>query len=76
MEPQNQNVIYCHSSYGPSFGDGRDLFISSDSNKNNRYSELGSCFTHPDYSHGSNEAKSFLAGSNDFQTVEIEVYCK
>ena len=61
---------------GPIFG-VRDILISNESNTNKHsYSNLGRSFIHPDYSHGSNEAKSFLAGSEYFQVSEIEVYTK
>jgi hypothetical protein len=40
------------------------------------FSNLGHSYTHPDYRQGSNEAKSFLAGSYNFQVTEIEVYTK
>jgi hypothetical protein len=61
---------------GPIFG-VRDILISNESNTNKHsYSNLGRSFIHPDYAHGSNEAKSFLAGSEYFQVSEIEVYTK
>ena len=40
------------------------------------YSRLGSNYIHPHYAFGTNEAKTFLAGSHDFQLDEIEVYQK
>ena len=75
--PECQNTIYCHIGYGPTFGGGHDFHISDNSNTNtNSYSNLGHSYSHPDYAAGSNEAKSFLAGSNNFQVSEIEVYTK
>jgi hypothetical protein len=69
--------IYCHTSYGPTFGGGHDLHIANQSNLNaTSYSNLVHSYTHPDYAYGSNEAKSFLAGSYNFQVSEIEVYTK
>jgi hypothetical protein len=69
--------IFCFSLYGPTFGGGHDLHIANQSNTNSdSYSNLGYSYTHPDYAHGSNEAKSFLAGSFNFQVSEIEVYTK
>jgi hypothetical protein len=71
------NGIFCNSSYGPIFGGGHDLIIADKSNTNSSsYSNLGNSYTHPDYAYGSNEAKSFLAGSHTFQVSEIEVYTK
>ncbi len=40
------------------------------------YSNLGDCYKHPQYAHGTDEAQSFLAGSCYFQLDEIEVYQK
>ena len=39
-------------------------------------SDLGDCYSHPQYAEGTYEAKTFLAGSNKFQLAEIEVYQK
>jgi hypothetical protein len=69
--------ICCSSSYGPVFGGGHDLLIANNSNINTKSSsDLGHSYTHPDYEYASNEAKSFLAGSFNFQVSEIEVYTK
>jgi hypothetical protein len=74
----NKNIQYaicCYSSYGPTFGGGYDFCISSDSNTNTEsYSDLGDTYQHPNYQYKSNEARSFLAGSRNFSTSEIEVY--
>jgi hypothetical protein len=68
-------AIYCHSSYGPTFGDGSDFTISSDSNINRAsYSNLGYCYIHPDFVKGTNKTKCLLAGSYYFHISEIEVY--
>ena len=40
------------------------------------FSNLGWTYKHPQYAYGTNEAKSFLAGSHKFQLDEIEVYQK
>jgi len=75
MKPLNQRVIGCYQRYGPFFGDGADIIIKSHSNQNYKsFSNLGKCFKHPEYSHESDEAKSFLAGYFSFKTVEIEVF--
>jgi hypothetical protein len=74
---QCQYAIYCYNSYGPTFGHGHDFYISDNSNINtDSYSNLGHSYSHPDYAYGSNEARSFLAGSYNFQVSEIEVYTK
>ena len=69
---QHQKAIYCKSGYGPTFYGGIIIY----SNANTGCSNLGSSYKHPQYAYGSNEAKSFLAGSEDFQVSEIEVYQK
>jgi hypothetical protein len=77
MKWSRNDGIYCSNYYGPTFGGGHDLHIADRSNTNtSSYSNLGCSFTHPDYAYGSNEAKSFLAGSFSFQVTEIEVYAK
>ena len=71
-----QYAICCDSSYGPIFG-GFDLAIFSNSNVNkSSYSYLCDVYKHPFYTYGSTKAKSLLAGTSNFRTVEIEVYCK
>jgi len=67
------NAIYCYSRFGPTFGES-DICIFSDSNSNKlSYSDFGSSYKHPDYQYIT-ENKSILAGSNRFQTSEIEVF--
>jgi hypothetical protein len=68
-----QNAIYCDPSLGPMFCGGFSIY--SDSNKNaSSWSNLGYSYQHPNYQNGSNKAKSYLAGSCNFSTSEIEVY--
>jgi hypothetical protein len=65
---------YCMAAYGPTFGGGHDLHISSDANTNEHsYSNLGHSFVHPQHANGSSQAQSFLAGSFYFRVSEIEV---
>ena len=75
---QVQNfTIFCHAGYGPTFGGGHDICIHSLSNANNNsYSNFGHSYKHAEYVEGTNEAKSLLVGSYNFQIVEIEVYTK
>jgi hypothetical protein len=71
----HQFAIICHSRYGPMFG--HDIFIANNANTTmDSYSYLGHTYSHPQYAQGTNEAKSFLAGSFHFQLDEIEVYKK
>jgi hypothetical protein len=85
MKISNQNIqyaIYCGPSYvsflfafGGGSNGGFDFVIYSDSNNNSKsFSYLGYSYQHPNYQKGSNEAKSFLAGSYNFSTSEIEVF--
>jgi hypothetical protein len=74
---QVKSAIYCHPTYGPTFGKGSDFYISSDSNRNPKsYSRLSYSFRHPNYEYGSEESRNFLAGSHRFLTSEVEVYHK
>lgn len=68
---------YCAPKSGPVFGYGNDLKICSDSNRNDgSYSNIGCSYLHPQYAFGSDEARSFLAGSRYFLTTEIGVFSK
>jgi hypothetical protein len=73
MVKNANHAIYGHSSYGPSFGGGSDIFIIDKSNINiGSYSNLGIGYQ---YHTEDGDSKSFLAGSsNDWLTNEIEVY--
>ncbi len=72
-----ENSIYSSANYGPTFGMGADIYICNNSNLNNEsYSNLGKSYKHPEYAFESNEAKSFLAGTCLFKTIEIEVFVK
>ena len=68
-------AVYCHNEYGPLFGTGNSIRIFNNSNLSDiNWSDLGRTYRHPVYAHGSDKAKSFLAGSYNFQTAEIEIY--
>ena len=71
------NAIQCHPTFGPIFGssEGYDLVILSDSNADQiSYSNFGHTYKHADYQFKSDKAKNILAGSFNFQTLEIEVF--
>ena len=71
------NAIYCNPSYGPTFGGGHEIYISSSSNLNQKsFSYFGTSYKHADYQSGTLKAKSILAGSHFFQTLEIEVFVR
>ena len=56
---------------------GDDLALSADSNVDeDSHSDLGNIYSHPGYPLDSTQAQEFLAGSNWFSTLEIEMYCK
>jgi len=68
---------FCLSRHGPTFGNGKDLCLASRSNENElSFSNFGSGYHHPSYEFGSNKAKTILAGSHRFRTIEIEVFYK
>ena len=71
------SAIYSNLTYGPTFGGGHDIYISSGSNANQTsYSKFGSSYYHADYQNGTTKAYSILAGSYNFQTLEIEVFVR
>ena len=77
-DSNNNGAITCHTSHGPVFGGaskGSEMNISSDSNINqSSYCNFGSSYKHSDYQFGTEKTKTILAGSYNFQTVEIEVF--
>ena len=74
----NNGQISCDTSVGPVFGCagiGRDICIASDSNTNQTSCcNFGGAFKHTVYQFGTEKAKTLLAGSYRFKTVEIEVF--
>ncbi len=78
----NYYTLYCISSSGSSFGYDSynvyvDISIASNSNANQRSSSnFGYSFKHQNYPAGSAKAKTILAGSYNFRTIEIEVFTK
>ena len=72
-------AIYCISTHGPTFGGGHDIHICNNSNTTqSSYSNLYHSYKNDqlNLTNGSEEAKSFLAGSHKFLTTEIEVFQK
>jgi len=79
MCTNGSSAIYCHTSYGPIFGNStaNDIYIASGSNANQTStSNFGSAYKHADYQYSTDKAKTILAGSNNFQTLEIEVFVR
>ena len=68
--------IYSGSSDGPIFGGGNDIRISNHATSNrNSYSNLGYTYSLPSgYSCGSAFAQTFLAGTYNFTTDEVETF--
>ena len=69
--------IYSHSSHGPIFGGGHDIYISNyASSISNSQGNLGHTYSPPSgYSYGSTFARTFLAGTNfNFTPDEVETF--
>ena len=64
------------SSYGPTFGGGRDIYISNSASSNrNSYTNLGNTYSPPSgHSYGSTFAQTFLAGTYSFTPDEVETF--
>lgn len=62
-----QKAIYCRSLYGITFGGGHDLFISNKCNLNSK------SYTNSPVSY-STPSNTTLAGTKNFQVLEIEVW--
>ena len=70
---EHQYAIRCYPEYGPTFGNG--IIIHTHANTTmESYSDLGCTYKHPQYAYETDEAETFLAGSQFFQLDEIEVY--
>jgi len=68
---KNNNSIYTHPSYGPTFGGGNDIYISDNCNANNfSYSSSNSTYELPPNTNG----QVYFAGAYNFTVKEIEVY--
>ena len=69
-------AIYTNPSYGPTFGNGHDFYISNNADRNRRsYTNLGYTYRSPSgYSRGSSNTQALLAGSFNFTPTEVEVY--
>ena len=66
-------AIYCHSEDGPGFG---EKYIDIKTNSNVKKDSYCDSYQHPDYLKWTAKADNILAGSNFFETIEIEVYAK
>ena len=70
--------IYSCSSYGPTFGQGLDIYIVNYSTTNAfyvSYTDLGFTYSPPPGHHyGSSFTRTFLAGTYHFRPNEVEVF--
>ena len=73
---RRKHSIYDNPSYGPTFGTGRDIYISNHASSNrNSYTNLGSEYSPPSgYSYRSTFTQTFLAGTYTFTPDEIETF--
>jgi len=69
-----ENAVCHHLSFGPTFGGGYDLHVSSSSNTNKKSSIDLHSYEFSDEMIGREGAKLIVGGSGKFQTVEIEVF--
>ncbi|KAK3741078.1 hypothetical protein QZH41_009872 [Actinostola sp. cb2023] len=66
----SQTAIYCHPSYGPTFGSGHDLAIANNPNSSNCSVNIGTTYDCPPGQSGT----TFLTGNQNFTVSEIEVF--
>ena len=70
---QHQYAICCDSKYGPIFGG--DIQIVNNANTTmDSSSNLGFTYPHPKYSFETNEAETFLTGSNSFLLAQNDKF--
>ena len=69
-------ATYGSSSYGPTFGNGFDIYIANSAGSStNSYTDLGDAYVQvAGYKPGSSDTQSLLAGSYNFQPHEVEVF--
>ena len=65
-------MIYCGSSYGPTFGGGHDIHITDNANQNTvSYTTFGYSYSPPS---GVTDVLTILAGTYNFSPDEVEVF--
>jgi len=69
------NAICCNSASGPTFAGGFNIASGSNANQTSACN-FGSSYKHADYQFQTEKAKSILAGSYNYQTLEIEVFVR
>ena len=71
----NRYSIYDGSSYGPTFGDGHDIYIANyASSSSNSNANLGNTYSPPSgYNYGDTFTQTFLAGGSNYYFTPDEV---
>ena len=65
------NAMYCHPSYGPTFGGGHDIHVCSNANSSSgSCTSLGNSYHLPD----GQSSETFFTGQHNFQAAEVEVF--
>ena len=64
----SQSAIYCHSSYGPTFGNGHDFYISNQCKSNT------SSYDNTPYHYNTQGKKNVLSIEYNFKVLDYEVY--
>ena len=70
---ESYNAIYGLSSYGPTFGEGRDIYIRELSNTTTGSYSVITTYTAPTYPSGSDSTTFLTGGFGNWLTTEIEV---
>ena len=74
-QKQTSHSIYNRPDYLATFGGGHDIHLCDNCNSSNSsYSNFGHTFNTPGAQYGTEQAKSYLAGSYNFKVLEIETY--
>ena len=72
---QEGNAVEHHSGYGPRFGNGADLYVSDESNKNMNSFVYSLSYDAPNGRMGEAGGRFIHGGANfNFQTEEVEVF--
>jgi hypothetical protein len=65
------NAIYCNSTYGPTFGNGHNIYVADKCNENTRsYTNLGYAYVNDTGIIGT----AVFTGEESFTVKEIEVF--
>ena len=72
----SHRALYCHSNYGPTFGDNHDIYIPNNANSTTAsWAKLGRTYQPPPgYTLDAANTKALLAGTYYFTPSEVEVF--